>query len=70
MTPRVRTCLCGGASLPDVDARFESCLPGGPLETIDIPEVDDQEPNASTNDFGFFNAPDVDDDEGPDWGSE
>ena len=67
MIPQVRTCLCGGASLPDVDVRLESRLPGVPMETNGIPEDDDQELNAPTSD----DAPTSDeDDEAPDWGSE
>ena len=33
LTFQVRTCLCDGASIPDVDAPFESCLPGVPVDT-------------------------------------
>ena len=60
LTPQVRTCLCGGASIPDVDAPFESCLPGVAVD-VDMnatQELDDQEPNAPTDD----------DHSGPDWG--
>ena len=52
-------CLLGGASIPDVDVRFESCLPGVPMEPNGIPEDDDQEQNASTDD---------EDSSAPDWG--
>ena len=36
--------MCGGASIPDVDASFKSHLLGDPLDTNAIPEDDDQEP--------------------------
>ena len=40
MTPQVRRCLCDGASIPDVDVPFESRLPGVPVDTNAIPDVE------------------------------
>ena len=45
--------MCGGASIPDVDAPLESRLLDVPVDTNAIPEDDDQEPNAPTNDEDF-----------------
>ena len=47
LTPQVCRCLCGGASIPDVDAPFEPRLPGVPVDTNAIPEVGDQELNTN-----------------------
>ena len=49
LTPQVCRCLCGGASIPDVDAPFELRLPGVPVETNAFPEDYGQVPNAPTN---------------------
>ena len=48
--------MCGGASIPDVDAPFEPRLPGVLMDMNAIQEDDDQEPNGATKDA--YSSPD------------